>query len=235
MALRAAEDVRAALRRVLGAKEEANLILAAAESQTLFIRVLAAAADIPWERVNAFNVDDFWAPGIPDELAVVAQTRRELYDHVPLKSASWVDCHATDPESERARYEALITQYPPDVACLGVGESGHVAFNEPGDTDFDDPLKVRVIDVCEASKAQLMGDPNFRALGLIPDKGITVTLSELMRCPHVFAMVPYRNKAAVIQRLLASPVTPDLPASLLKTKPGARLYLDADSYSLCAG
>jgi glucosamine-6-phosphate deaminase len=165
--------------------------------------------------------------------AVAEQPRRDLYTLVHPKSINTIRFDAPDPEAERRRYETLITANPPDIACLGIGRSGHVAFNEPGQTDFLDSQKVRLISVVDESKQQLMDDPNFRRLGIIPDKGITITLAELMRCPHVYVVVPYREKAPVIRRLFTlREATPEFPASILRDKDGAVLFLDTDSYSL---
>ena len=111
--------------------------------------------------------------------------------------------------------------------------SGHLAFNEPGQADFADPELAKVIDVCEESKRQLMADPNFRALGRIPEVGVTMTVPALLSAAAVLVVVPYRIKAEAVRRFFTSPVTPAVPATALKTKAGARLYLDAESFSLC--
>jgi glucosamine-6-phosphate deaminase len=232
MARAAAREVSERIRDLLGRKETVNIIFSGAESQQEFHRALAATPGIDWQRVNAFAVDDFHAPGMDPALSVAAQPQRDLYDRVHPRSVHAIHFDAPDPEEESRRYEALIRAHPPDIACLGIGVSGHIAFNEPGPTRFDDERKVRVIAVSEESKRQLEEDPNFARLDRIPDRGITVTVAELMRCPNVFVVVPYSSKAPIVERFFASEVTEAFPATILKQKEGAVLYLDADSYRL---
>ena len=185
-----------------------------------------------WQRINAFAVDDFWAPTIPEQYSVGAQLKRDLFPKVPFLSTSTVNFAAPDPDAERKRYAALLEKYPTDIQAIGIGRSGHLALNEPGSTDFNDPQTVRVVDVHPRSKEQLMTDPNFKALGYIPEKGITVTISYLKRCARSFLIVPYRLKAEIIRDTLRSPISEAVPATIIRAMPNARLYLDEDSYSL---
>ena len=233
MARRAAADAAACLRTLLAQKDEVNVIIAGGESQQAFHAALIEEPEVDWARVNGLSVDDFYAPGMDASCSVRAQLGRDLYPHLALKSVQAPDYAAPDAEAERRRYEELLEQYPPDVAFLGIGRSGHVAFNEPGDTDFDDPQKVRLVDICEASRRQLEEDPNFMVLDEIPRRGITITMPTLINCPHLFVVVPLASKAPIVKRLFESAVSPDLPATRLKSRPGTRLYLDAGSYSLC--
>ncbi len=230
LAQAAARDVAERMRSLLAQKETINVVFSGAESQQEFHRALAGEPGIDWQRVNAFAVDDFYAPGMDPAAAVANQPWRDLYARVRPRSVHAIRFDAPDPEEEGRRYEALIRDHPPDIACLGIGISGHIAFNEPGQTRFDDERKVRVIVVNEESKRQLETDPNFSKMGRIPDRGITVTVAELMRCPHVFVVVPYASKAPIIRRFFASEVTESFPATILQRKEGAILYLDAGSY-----
>lgn len=232
MAAGAAEDFAALAAGRLARQDELNVVFAGAESQMAFHQALAARGGIAWERINAFAVDEFWSPGLPPELAVAAEPRRELYARVRPRSVHVLDPSAPDAAKEARRYEELLRAHPPDIACIGIGCSGHLALNEPGQTDFRDPQLVRVVDVCEASKRQLEQDPNFKALGVIPGRGITMSVPALLRAAVVMVVVPYALKADVMRRFFASPVSEALPASALKTKPGTRLYLDRDSSRL---
>ena len=230
MAQAAARDVADRLRSLLGGKETVNAVFSGAESQQEFHRALAGEPGVDWQRVDAFAVDEFYAPGMDPAAAVANQPRRDLYERVRPRSVHVIRFDAPDPEEESRRYEALIRDHPPDIACLGIGLSGHIAFNEPGQTRFDDERKVRLIVVDEESKRQLEADPNFSKMGRIPDRGITVTVAELMRCPNVFVVVPYAGKAPIIRRFFESEVTESFPATILQRKERAILYLDADSY-----
>jgi glucosamine-6-phosphate deaminase len=232
MAAAAAAEFARAARRMLREKAEINVVFAGAESQGAFHAALRSRTDIPWERVNAFAVDEFLAPGLPAANAVSAQPMRDLYVHVPVKSVNVIAFDTPDPEAERARYEALLRAHPPDLCAMGIGISGHLALNEPGETDFNDPLAVRIVTVCDESKRQLESDPNFCALPSIPDRGITITVPFLLSASSVLVVAPYALKAPIIRRLRDEPVSPALPASILTTCGHARLYLDRDSASL---
>ncbi len=232
MAGRAAEDFAAHAARLLRDLPEINVVFAGAESQGAFHAALRTRRTISWPRINAFSVDEFIAPGMPPENAVSAQPRRDLYRHVPLKSINVIDFDAADPEAECARYEALLAGHRPHICCIGIGMSGHIALNEPGETDFRDPRVVRIVKVCEQSRRQLAQDPNFRALPAIPERGITITIPFLLSAAHVLVVVPSALKAPIIGRLRDAPVTPDLPASVLKEQRNAWLYLDAGSAGL---
>jgi len=227
---RASVAVAATMRELLGGQEEIRMILAAGESQITFLDALAKQREIEWNRVVCFNMDDFWAPNIPEELTCGYQLRRQLYDKVRPKSFHLVRFNAPDAALEAIRYERVLRSAGPiDILCQGIGTSGHLAFNEPGQTNFHDAAWVRVVDITEQSRKQLSTDPNFRDLPRIPDKGITMTIPAMLSASHVFTIVPLALKRAIVTGLLATPEpNEDLPASILSTVEG-RLFLDRNS------
>ncbi len=231
MASRAASDFAEAVRERLAGAREVNIAFAGAESQAGFHAALRARRDIDWKRVHAFAVDEFWSPGMRPECAVSAQPRRDLYSAVMPCSVTVVDYAAPDPQAECRRYATLVERRPPDICCLGIGVSGHIALNEPGDTDFADTRTARVVRLLPESKRQLASDPNFRSLPAIPDQGITLTIPFLMRAARLFVVVPFLLKAEIVARLQAAAVTPALPSSILKARDSATLYLDPGSAS----
>jgi glucosamine-6-phosphate deaminase len=233
MAKAAADDVKNIINTIFKEKDEINIVFSGAKSQQAFHMELANLQGIDWQRINVFSVDEFYCPEMNAEYAVAQQPIRDLYNVVMPKSVNVINFKADDEETERQRYEAVIKSHPADIVCLGIGISGHIALNEPGQTDFNDELSVRLADITEKSKKQLMEDPNFQKLGFIPDKGITLTMSELMRCPNVFVIVPYTEKAEIIEKFFKSGITTNLPASIIKNKENAVMYLDESSYRLC--
>jgi glucosamine-6-phosphate deaminase len=223
----AAASVAECIGDVLKAKPECRIVFSAAVSQGSFIKSLATK-EVDWAGVTCFNIDDFWQPGMPLAFSCGAQTRTELYEKVPVKAAHQVDVHAAEAEADR--FEALLREAPPDIMCLGVGTSGHIALNEPGQTSFGDERWVRVVDVDEQSKRQLMEDPNFRALGRIPEKGITTTIPGILSASHFFVMVPLAGKRAILRRLMETEEpTEALPASILR-RVRARMFVDRESW-----
>ncbi len=227
---RAAGAVAGKMRELLGCQDEISMILAAGESQNTFLAALCQQPDLDWQRVVCFNMDDFWDVRMPEQFTCGHQTRTQLYDRVHPKQFHLVRFNAPDPEAEALRFGELISRAGAiDILCQGIGTSGHLALNEPEATDFDDPEIVRVIDLAEQSKRQLRDDPNFKDLGYIPRKGITMTIPALLSAHHVFTIVPLALKREILTRMTAiTEQTTDLPATILHWWPSV-LYVDRNS------
>jgi glucosamine-6-phosphate deaminase len=141
---------------------------------------------------------------------------------------------APDPEEECARYTALLRAHPLDVCCLGIGENGHLAFNDPDVADFDDPRDVKIVELDQTCRAQQVGEGHFATLDDVPRRALTVTIPALLRAERVLAIVPEARKAEPVHRALYGPISTACPASVLRRHPGATLYLDAASASALA-
>src|SRR5688572_5312120 len=230
---RSATAVAGKMRHLLAQQQEIRMILAAGESQITFLDALAQEPGIEWNRVVCFNMDDFWDINIPERFTCGYQTRTQLYDKVHPKYFHLVRFNAPDPDAEARRFESLLRAAGPmDILCQGIGTSGHLALNEPFQTDFKDPAWVRVVDIAPQSKRQLSEDPNFMEYGTIPDKGITMTLPAMLSARHIFTMVPLALKRDILTRLLAAQEpTPELPASILGECEGT-LFVDRNSLPL---
>lgn len=225
----AASQVAARMRALLADKETLRVVFAAGESQGSFHAALAQERGIEWHRIVCFNIDDFWDPRLPREFTCGYQTERELYNRVACKEYHLVEYQAPDPEAEARRFGALVSERPIDILCQGIGTSGHLALNEPFDTDFADARPARVVRLVEQSKKQLREDPNFRDLGYVPDQGITLTIPAILAARRIYTMVPLGLKKPILTRLLDTPEpTPALPASILSTVESL-LFVDRDS------
>ncbi len=227
---RAAQDVAAVIRRLLAERDQVRIIFAAGESQMTFLDALALEPDIEWQKVVCFNMDDFWEPRMDRQFSCGYQTQVQLYDKVHPKAFHLVDFKAADPHREADRFSDLIRQAETiDILCQGIGTSGHLAMNEPGITHFDDPQLVRVVDLVEQSKRQLIEDPNFKRLGYIPDKGITMTIPAMLQARHVFTMVPLALKRDILKKVFSAQAPDEqLPATVIHSVHGC-LYVDRDS------
>jgi glucosamine-6-phosphate deaminase len=227
---RAARTVARQMQQLLASKEEIRMIFAAGESQGHFLDALSRELNIDWTRVVCFNMDDFWDPRMPEEFTCGYQTRTQLYDRVVPRAFHLVQFNATDPHQEAKRFESLLRSAGKiDVLCQGIGTSGHLALNEPNDTDFNDSSWVRLVDIAEQSKRQLLEDPNFKNLGYIPEKGITMTIPALLQADHVYTMVPLALKRAILTKLFqTSEPSATLPASILRMVEGT-LFIDKNS------
>ncbi len=232
MGAAAARDAADAVRKVLSGKEFCHMIFAAAPSQNEVLASLAADKTIPWERVRAFHMDEYvgLSPTAPQGFGNFLRER--LFDLVPLHEVHYIDGWAGDPEASCAGYAALLEKYPPDVVMMGIGENGHIAFNDPGVADFHDPKAVKPVPLDEVCRMQQVHDGCFASLDEVPKTALTLTVPTLTAAPYLFCVVPAPTKAEAVKKTLCGPVGEACPATVLRTRPGARMYLDPDSASL---
>ena len=226
----AACDVANKIRELLADREEIRIIFAAGESQMTFLDALAEEKNIDWQRIVCLNMDDFYQKNMPEEFTCGYQTKKQLYDKVNPRRVHLVRFNAPDPAAEARRFEAIMQKEGEmDILCQGIGTSGHLAMNEPFDTDFNDKAWVRVVDLAEQSRIQLKDDPNFKALGFIPAKGITMTIPAMLTARYVYTMVPLGLKRPILEKLFAlNTPTTELPATILLENDGT-LYIDRNS------
>ncbi|MGI6516110.1 MAG: glucosamine-6-phosphate deaminase [Fermentimonas caenicola] len=232
MGKEAAENVSETIQTFLKEKDEINMIFAAAPSQSDFMKALIEDDNIQWERINAFHMDEYIGleKDAPQGFGNFLMDR--LFGKVPFKSVNYINGLAEDPEKESERYAALLLKNPVDIVCLGIGENGHIAFNDPPVADFNDPKLVKVVELDNACKQQQVNEKLFADLSLVPKHAITVTIPGLLKAKKMFCMVPAKNKAKAVYRTLNGEISEECPASILREKEGAILYLDEDSASL---
>lgn len=230
----AADDVAAAMRAALAAGGQLRMAFAAAPSQEEFLAALAAAPDLDWSRVTAFQLDEY--VGLPEDAPqrFGRFLRARLFDRLPLGAVHLVGAteRADDPAAEARRYAALVDAAPLDLVCLGIGENGHLAFNDPPVADFLDRARVKVVELDAACRRQQVNDGCFPALDRVPTRAITLTIPTLMSGRRLACVVPGSTKRAAVRRALTGPVATACPASILRTHPAATLYLDAESYGI---
>jgi glucosamine-6-phosphate deaminase len=230
-AARAAEVIVAAL----DARGSANVMLATGTSQLAFLDQLAVKPGIDWDRVTGFHMDEYVgiAGDAPQSFA------RYMREHVVTRmhpgAFHCLDGTATDPEAECARYGALLADHPLDLCCLGIGENGHLAFNDPPVADFDDPQTVKVVILDDACKRQQVGEGHFPSIDAVPPRAMTVTIPALLAASVVLAVVPEARKAIAVRDALDGPVATSCPASVLQRTAQAHVFLDPESASLLTG
>lgn len=224
----AAANIEKAIARILKKKEVCNVIFAAAPSQNEVLEALAASDSVEWDRVNAFHMDEYI--GLPENApqGFANFLRRNLFDRVPFASVNCLDSTA-DPKDEIERYTKLLQENPTDIVVMGVGENGHIAFNDPHVALFDDEAMVKVVELDEVCRKQQVHDGCFSRLETVPETALTLTIPTLMAGEEVFCIVPGTTKADAVAHMLTGPVTEDCPASILRRHSMAKLYLDLDS------
>jgi glucosamine-6-phosphate deaminase len=225
----AAGRAAAILRGALATHGRARAVFASAPSQNEFLNALAETPGIDWRRVAVFHVDEY--RGLPPDApqAFGRFLRERLFDRVRPGTVWLIGGGARDAAAEIARYSALLSAAPLDLACIGVGENGHIAFNEPGAADFDDPALLRVVMLDERSRVQQVHDGCFEALDAVPAEAITLTVPAIMRAGSIVCVVPGPSKRAAVRAMLRGPVSTVCPASILRRHPDAVLYTDADA------
>ena len=224
----AAEEICAQIRALLAEKEEINMIFAAAPSQNEVLAALAASG-AEWGRVNAFHMDEYvgLSPDAPQGFGNFLRER--LFGLVGFKSVHYIDSAATDPAAEAARYAAQIAACPPDIVVMGIGENGHIAFNDPPVADFHDPLLAKPVELDAICRNQQVHDGCFASLAEVPTHAITLTVPALAQAPHLFCIVPASTKADAVYATLCGEIGEKTPATVLRLHEDAVLYLDRDS------
>jgi glucosamine-6-phosphate deaminase len=228
----AGEAAARCLTASLGARGSARAIFAAAPSQDELLTHLARRADIAWAGVTAFQMDEYvgLARSSPQRFAHYLAER--LFDSTAPGKVNVM--HGQEPvRDECKRYAALLADGPIDLVCLGIGENGHLAFNDPGSADFSDPRPVATVTLTRESRQQQVHDGCFARLDDVPLRALTLTIPTLLRGRELHCIVPGARKRAAVTTALLGPVAPDCPASILRAHPCATLYLDPESQPWC--
>ena len=227
----AAAEIRATILALLAEREEINMIFAAAPSQNEVLASLLTYTDIPWERINAFHMDEYIGLPANDPRRFGNFLAEHIFDHAPFRSVNYIDSSSTA-EDECHRYTLLLQKYPTDIVVMGIGENGHIAFNDPGVADFNDPATIKMAKLDEVCRMQQVHDGCFASLDEVPTHAFTLTCPTLVRATYKFCVVPATTKANAVLRTLTGPVSDSCPATLLRTVDGAVMYLEPDSASL---
>ncbi len=212
-------------------KGHAAVMFASAASQIEFIRNLLKH-QLPWRRITAFHMDEYIGLSSGDPRSFGAFLRRELFSLQSFGSVHYIASLESDPEQACSDYENLLLSQKLDLVCMGIGENGHIAFNDPPEARFDDPRLVRIVTLEERCRMQQVHDGCFSDILEVPRQAVTITIPALMSADHILCMVPGSAKAEAVFTMLTGPVESSCPASVLRTHPGASLFLDLDSAEL---
>ncbi len=228
----AATEIKTCILALLAKKESINMIFAAAPSQNEVLATLAADGDIPWERINAFHMDEYI--GLPADAPQGFGNflKAHLFGLVNFKRISYIDITAKDADKECDRYAELLKEYPTDIVVMGIGENGHIAFNDPPVADFKDPKAVKPVELDEICRNQQVHDGCFATIDDVPQMAITLTVPTLFAGKHLFCIVPASTKARAVRDTLCCEIGEACPATVLRLHEHATLYLDGDSSAL---
>ena len=225
------EEAAAYMKELLREKDSISVMFGAAPSQNEVLETLCSS-DVDWTRVNAFHMDEY--VGLSEEHAAGFRNflKRTIFNRLPFKSIHLINGNAENVEEECNRYEKLLRDYQLDVCMLGIGENGHIAFNDPGVADFNDQVMVKVVEIDEICRMQQVHDGCFSSLEEVPKSAITVTVPGLCAASGMFCTVPSKTKALAVKETLKGPISEMCPATVLRQQKNAFLYTDKDSASL---
>ncbi len=234
MGKEAAREASEVIIDLLTKKNEINVIFAAAPSQNEFLAALTADKDIQWEKINAFHMDEYinLDPEAPQGFGNFL--RGKLFDKVPFKSVNYLNGNAENMFAECERYTELLKEHPADIVCMGIGENGHIAFNDPHVAFFNDKQMVKMVVLDLKCRNQQVNDGCFTSLEQVPTHAITLTIPALTAGKLIFCMVPGPTKADAVYMTILGDITEACPASILRTHEAATLYIDNDSAKLIA-
>ena len=221
------------LRSLLAAGPRVRVIFAAAASQADMLAALIDERDIDWARVDAFHLDEYVGLPIGHERSFGTWLDRHIWSIVRPGRVELID--GANPAGSRAeadRYGALLADGGIDLALLGVGENGHVAFNDPHVADFDDPAVMKPVEIDDTSRHQQVRDGAFDRFEDVPRLALTVTMSALRAARVISLVVPGPQKAAAIAAMLDGPITTACPASILRGHPDAAMFVDEAAATL---
>ncbi len=227
----AAHFVAGKLEEAVANNGRANLALATGASQFAFLEALRRIEAIPWDRITVFHLDEYQGMSAHHPASFRRYLRERILDEVEPAEIHLLEGDAADPEKEARRYERLLRTHTIDVACIGIGENGHLAFNDPPVADFNDPRLVKVVQLDETCRRQQLGEGWFSALEDVPTHALTLTIPAIMRSRCISCFVPEQRKAQAVADALQGPISPNCPASILRRHPDARLFLDRFSAS----
>lgn len=228
---RAADDLAVLLSQIMDEQGRAAVILATGNSQLTFFSALRAQKGISWGRVNVFHMDEYLGMSEQHPASFARYIREKLVDFIHPAGFYPIRGDSSDVRSELKRYTNLLREFRPDVCVLGIGENGHLAFNDPP-ADFQTKEVIQVVNLDHKCRMQQVGEGHFLTLGEVPKRAITLTVPALLAVKNVLAVVPEARKAPAVKAALKGPVTPDCPASILRTQSHVTMYLDCESASL---
>ncbi len=226
----AAQAGAAVIRRVLAERGSANIIVATGASQFATLKHLVEAPGIDWSRVTGFHLDEYLGLPITHPASFRRYLKERFVDQVPLAAFHYVDGEAADPEAECVRLEAILDAHPIDVAFVGIGENGHLAFNDPP-ADFETERAYLVVDLDDACRRQQQGEGWFPTFDDVPSCAMSMSVRRILKSGTIICSVPDDRKAEAVAGAVEGPVTPDVPASILQTHADCELFLDQSAAS----
>lgn len=217
------------LRKLAAERESIGVIFATGASQLDTLRALVAEPEVPWSRIRGFHMDEYIGLDEDHPASFRHYLRENLTSRVSMREFTEIDGSSVDPESVCREYVTALRKADPQLCLLGVGENGHLAFNDPGEADFQDPKPMKVVALDAECRQQQAAEGWFKTKEEVPELALTLTIPTLFQIPRLIASVPGQRKAQILRRTLQEPISTHCPATILRKHPSATLYLDLES------
>ncbi|MBZ5681128.1 MAG: glucosamine-6-phosphate deaminase [Acidobacteriia bacterium] len=227
----AAEQAAAAIRRAIAERGRARIIAATAASQLEFLDALTKAADIDWRKVEAFHLDEYIGLPVTHPGSFRKMLLEQLVGKTGITTYHLLDGDAPDPREVVRRVGKELASAPIDIAFLGIGENGHIAFNDPP-CDFETEDPYIIVNLDEACRQQQVGEAWFANISQVPKQAISMSARQILKAKEILAVVPDTRKAQAVKSCFEGKVSPMAPASILRTHANATIYLDRNSAAL---
>jgi glucosamine-6-phosphate deaminase len=232
LAADAAVEVNSLLREALKEKGSAAVILATGNSQIEFLKKLVALDGVEWGRITLFHMDEYLGISAEHKASFRKYLRERVETLVRPKIFHYIDGESDLPLDECERYSSLLSAQPIDLCCLGVGENGHLAFNDPPVARFEEKHLIKLVKLDHACKMQQVREGHFPNLESVPPYALTLTIPALCSARRMICIAPEKRKAEAIKNALSGPISTACPASFLRKQKHCTLLLDQDSASL---
>ena len=228
----AAQAAAEELRRFDQLGKSIGVIFATGASQFDTLEALTSIEGLPWNHVRGFHMDEYMGLSVNHPASFRRYLREKLTQRVAMGEFFEMDGNAEDIESVSRQYIHHLDLAEPQLCLLGIGENGHLAFNDPSEADFNDPLAIKVVTLDNMCRQQQVSEGWFKNLDEVPKQALTLTIPTLFRVPKLIVSVPGHRKAEAVRRTLEEPISADCPSTLLRTHPDVTIYLDADSATI---
>jgi glucosamine-6-phosphate deaminase len=227
----AAADFAKIVKQAVFERGETSVIFASGNSQLAFLQALQRHTDIPWDKISAFHMDEYLGMSAEHPASFRRFLREKVANIFQPRMAFGMRGDARDVQAELDRYAALLEKHQPVLCVMGMGENGHLAFNDPP-ADFMTDKLIHIVTLDMACRRQQVGEGHFPTIDDVPTQAISLTIHALLQPPQVMVLVPESRKAKAVKDALEGPITEMCPASILRAQENVKMYLDGDSSAL---
>jgi glucosamine-6-phosphate deaminase len=227
----AANATAEALKQLAKTRESIGVVFATGSSQLATLRALVKIKNLPWDKVVGFHMDDYIGLPLSHKASFLGYLKENLLNHVEMKSFLPMDGNAADVDQACQDYADALRAADPQLCLIGIGENGHLAFNDPAEADFNDPLDIKIVHLDDVCRAQQSGEGWFPTPSDVPEVAITLTMPALFRVPKLIISVSGKRKAHILRRTFLDPISTEVPSTILRTHADTTLYLDAEAAS----